>query len=107
MIRALPFAFALALLATPVQAERLLIERVQAQAGMTLPENGMSKREVQAKFGAPAEQLAPRGGQRAAWPVIERWRYGGFTVYFDRGRVVNAVLNQAAPSETGPAPVQR
>lgn len=105
MSRALPLA--LLLLTAPVHADRLLIERVQSQAGMSLPTHGMSEAEVKAKFGNPLEALSPRGGERAAWPVIQRWRYDNFTVYFDRGRVLSAVLNRAAPNETGPAPAQR
>lgn len=93
--------------AAPAQAERLLIERVQAGDAATLPAHGQSKAQVEARFGAPQQKLDPRGGQRAAWPVIHRWVYPEFTVYFERERVINAVLNRASPQEIGPAPVEQ
>jgi hypothetical protein len=91
--------------ATPAHADRLLIERARAAEAANLPARGMSMSQVEAKFGAPSQKLEPRGGQRAEWPVIHRWVYPQFTVYFERDRVVNAVLNRASPHETGPAPV--
>lgn len=93
--------------AAPAQADRLLIERSRAAEAANLPDRGLSMAQVEAKFGAPQQKLEPRGGQRAAWPVIHRWVYSEFTVYFERDRVVNAVLNRAAPQEQGPAPVAR
>ncbi|MBS3896684.1 hypothetical protein [Silanimonas sp.] len=93
--------------AAPAQADRLLIERVQAGEAAQLPARGQSMAQVEARFGAPQQRLEPRGGQRAAWPVIHRWVYPEFTVYFERDRVINAVLNRAAPEELGPIPVQR
>lgn len=93
--------------AAPAQADRLLIERVQAGEAAQLPASGQSMAQVEARFGAPQQRLEPRGGQRAAWPVIHRWVYPEFTVYFERDRVINAVLNRAAPEELGPIPVQR
>jgi hypothetical protein len=98
----LALAFAL-----PAQADRLLIERVQAGETANLPARGQSMAQVEARFGAPQQKLEPRGGQRAAWPVIHRWVYADFTVYFERDRVINAVLNRASPTEIGPAPVPR
>lgn len=89
----------------PAFADRLLIERVQAADAASLPARGQTMAQVEAKFGAPKEKLAPRGGQSAAWPAIHRWVYQDFTVYFEQSRVINAVVNRAASTETGPAPV--
>ena len=69
--------------------------------------SGMRMAEVEARYGAPAERLDPRGGQKRDWPTINRWVYPGFTVYFERDRVVNAVLNKAASNEIGPKPAIR
>ncbi|MFN3965932.1 hypothetical protein [Silanimonas lenta] len=91
--------------AAPAHADRLLIERTRAAEAANLPARGMTMAQVEAKFGAPSQKLEPRGGQRPQWPVIHRWVYPQFTVYFERDRVVNAVLNRASPNETGPAPV--
>lgn len=90
--------------AAPAQADRLLIERAQASESANLPARGQTMAQVEATFGAPQQKLEPRGGQSAAWPVIHRWVYPEFTVYFERERVVDAVLNKAAPQEQGPAP---
>ena len=90
--------------ATPAHADRLLIERAQASESASLPARGMTMAQVEAKFGAPAQKLEPRGGQRAQWPVIHRWEYPTFTVYFERSKVIDAVLNKAAPQEQGPKP---
>jgi hypothetical protein len=91
----------------PAHADRLLIERAQASESANLPARGMTMAQVEAKFGAPAQKMEPRGGQRAQWPVIHRWQYPTFTVYFERSRVIDTVLNQAAPMELGPAPATR
>ncbi|PJJ99383.1 hypothetical protein CO641_07415 [Lysobacteraceae bacterium NML91-0213] len=97
----------LLLMAGSASADVLLIERVQAQSRVALPTQGMRMAEVEARYGAPAERLDPRGGQKRDWPTINRWVYPGFTVYFERDRVVNAVLNKAAANEIGPRPAIR
>ncbi|WP_058834561.1 hypothetical protein [Luteimonas abyssi] len=88
-------------------ADVLLIDRVEAQSRTRLPAQGMRMADVEAHFGTPSEKLDPRGGQKRDWPAINRWVYPGFTVYFERERVVSAVLNQASPNETGPRPAIR
>lgn len=100
-----PFATAASEAPTP-RGDVLLVERVQASAGMHLPVRGMSMAQVEARFGAPAQKLDPRGGQKSQWPVIHRWSYPTFTVYFERDRVINAVANQATPEEIGPKPIR-
>ena len=89
----------------PAHADTLLIERAQMAQSMPHPARGMSMAAVEKKYGAPAQKLEPRGGQKPQWPVINRWQYAQYIVYFDRGRVVDVVLNQATPEEIGPAPV--
>ena len=108
MLRNVLIAATLALaFAAPAQADRLLIERSRAAEAANLPARGQSMAQVEAKYGAPSQKLEPRGGQSSAWPVIHRWVYPQFTVYFENDRVVNAVLNRAAPNETGLAPATR
>ena len=98
-----------ALLATAgsAGADTLLIDRVQQQAGTVMPTRGMSMSDVEARFGAPSERMDPRGGQKRQWPTINRWVYPGFTVYFEKSRVIDAVANQATAGETGPKPAIR
>ena len=84
-------------------AETLLIERVQEE-NMALPARGMAMSQVEARFGAPAQRLDPRGGQKRQWPTIHRWQYPGFVVYFERDKVIDAVAIKADSTETGPKP---
>lgn len=102
-------ALALAVLAPAVGAETLLVERVQAEAVITLPSRGSSMSQVQAKFGAPVQKLPPIAGpnSRKHNPPITRWVYPAFEVYFEYNHVIDAVLIRATPTEIGPAPVRQ
>ncbi|MCI1709715.1 MAG: hypothetical protein LKM39_04630 [Chiayiivirga sp.] len=82
----------------------LLIERVESEP--ELPVRGLSMGDIEARYGAPEERLDPRGGQKSQWPVINRWVYPSFVVYFEDSRVIDVVARKAAPLETGPKPVQ-
>jgi len=84
----------------------LLIQRVQ-QKPAHLPTRGMTTQHVEQRYGAPKQRLSPVGGQKRVWPAIERWVYPDFTVYFEHGRVIDAVVNQASPDEIGPKPAKR
>ncbi len=91
-------------LAGAVSAETLLVERVQEEPGMAMPARGMTMAQVQARFGAPADRLDPRGGQKRQWPTINRWSYPSFVVYFEKDKVIDAVAIRAAANEIGPKP---
>ena len=97
---------ALLAFAGTASADTLLVDRAQ-QASVSMPARGMSMSDVEARFGAPSERLDPRGGQKRQWPTINRWVYPAFTVYFEKSRVIDAVANQATPTETGPKPAIR
>lgn len=88
-------------------ADVLLVNRVKQEAGISEPARGMSMAQVQARFGAPAKRLDPRGGQKSQWPTINRWEYPQFIVYFEKNKVIDVVLVQATPTEIGPAPVSQ
>ena len=102
-------ALALAVLAPAAGAETLLVERVQAENAITLPTRGATMAQVQAKFGAPVQKLAPVAGpnSRRHNPPITRWVYPAFEVYFEYDHVIDAVLIKASPTEIGPAPVRQ
>lgn len=85
-------------------AEVLLVERVQLEPRAAMPAHGLTMAQVEARFGAPSQRLDPRGGQKRQWPTINRWQYPGFTVYFEKNKVIDAVANQAVASEIGPKP---
>jgi hypothetical protein len=98
---------ALFVLAGTASAETLLIDRVQQENKAALPARGMTMAQVEARFGAPADRLDPRGGQKRQWPTINRWSYPGFTVYFEKNKVIDAVANKADETEIGPKPAIR
>lgn len=84
------------------QADTLLIDRVRAERGQNLPTRGMSMTQVEQRFGAPASKLSPAGGDSRWHPTINRWVYANYIVYFERDRVIDAVMNHATPNEIGP-----
>jgi hypothetical protein len=90
-------AFAAANLAS---ADTLLMDRVKQERGMNSPSRGMTMAQVEARFGAPSSKLDPRGGDTKLHPVINRWVYPEYTVYFERDRVINSVMNKG-PNEIG------
>jgi hypothetical protein len=50
------------------------------------PKRGSTMTEVEKHFGAPVEKHATVGQ-----PPITRWDYAGFSVFFERDRVIHAV----------------
>jgi len=46
------------------------------------------------------EKLNPAGGDTKLHPVINRWVYPEYTVYFERDRVISSVMNKG-PNEIG------
>jgi|GEM_PF-196786 len=101
-MKKIPFLLFLVLLSpdsmvSVAQADNLLIDRVRAtEARKGLPRRGQTTTQVERDFGAPREKLEPRGGQKSQWPVINRWVYPGYTVYFERNRVIDVVLSGGA-----------
>ena len=89
-----------------VQADTLLIDRVEAEKALPLPTRGLSMSDIEARYGAPEERLDPRGGQSSQWPVINRWVYPSFIVYFEKNHVIDVVARKATALETGPKPIQ-
>jgi hypothetical protein len=83
-------------------ADTLLMQRVQQERGMHAPHRGMSMAQVEHRFGAPSAKLSPAGGDTPRHPVIHRWVYPGYTVYFERTHVIDSVANHASPTEVGP-----
>lgn len=89
---------------TSAHADTLLIERVEAEP--ELPVRGLSMGDIEARYGAPLERLDPRGGQKPQWPVINRWVYPTFIVYFEQSKVIDVVARKATAMETGPKPAE-
>lgn len=98
-------ALGLAVVASSAAADTLLMERTQKEASMALPTRGMSMNQVESRYGAPRSKLDPRGGNKPQHPVINRWEYDNFIVYFERTHVIDAVAKRADASELGPKPM--
>ena len=62
-----------------------------------LPQRGLSMAQVEQRYGAPVDKLPTAGGDAPRHPPINRWRYNGYTVYFERNRVIHSVVDSAAP----------
>lgn len=101
-------ALGLAMFATApaATADTLLMQRTQKEASMNLPTRGMSMTQVESRFGEPRTKLDPRGGNRPQHPVINRWEYDNFIVYFEKSHVIDAVAKRADANEIGPKPVR-
>jgi hypothetical protein len=84
-------------LAFSVQADVLLIERVEAKAGTDVPQKSATMDQVRAKYGDPMGQRAAVGD-----PPITRWEYADFIVYFEHQHVITTVLKKSKPTEIGP-----
>ena len=81
-------ALMLALVATPLLAETLVIDSQVQLRPVTreLPRRGASMSAVETRFGAPKSRHAAVGQ-----PPITRWDYDGFSVYFENSLVLHAV----------------
>ena len=89
--------------AQATRGDSLLIQRVQQEKAMNLPKRGMTMAQVERHYGAPVRKLAPRGGDTKLHPLINRWEYGEFIVYFEHDHVIHAVLNTPAGNNRHPA----
>ncbi len=69
-----------------------------AAATVVVPGKGESQVSVLRAFGEPLTRHAPVGGEAPTHPPITRWDYAGFSVFFERAHVVDAVVpGQPAP----------
>jgi len=82
--------------AVPAAADVLLIEEVRERMRRDLPANGLTRAEVEQRYGAPNQRLAPVGE-----PPITRWVYGDFSVYFEYDLVIDSVLHHGAALSGG------
>lgn len=103
-VLAIGSAFAAAALLTPIAHADVLAAPAKPQQRHAarhdtvghLPSRGMSMAQVERRFGAPVGKLPSAGGESPRHPTINRWRYTGYTVYFERNRVIHSVPDAAA-----------
>ncbi len=84
-----------------VQADVLLIDRVEAKAGFDVPQKSSTMNQVRAKYGDPVNEHGAVGE-----PPITRWDYPEFIVYFEHQHVITTVLKKSKPTEIGPDSVE-
>jgi hypothetical protein len=89
------------------QADTLLVDRVKHERHWDAPGRGMSMSQVEQHFGAPKDKLSPAGGDSKVHPVINRWVYDNYVVYFERDRVITIVASRATTNEIGPRPANQ
>lgn len=84
--------------ATAVHADTFDVRSSAARSTRAdTPQRGMTMAQVERAYGAPVDKLPTAGGDAPRHPPINRWRYNGFTVYFERSRVIHSVVDAAAP----------
>jgi hypothetical protein len=66
-------------------------------APLALPAKGASMQTVVKQFGQPAHKHPAAGGGKPEHPPITRWDYDGFSVFFERNHVVDAVIPGQPP----------
>jgi hypothetical protein len=94
LCRPLIVAALVGLSAPAVAGDVLLIDAVarnQQAAEHSVPAPGLSMQQVEQRYGAPAQMLAPVGD-----PPITRWVYDDFIVYFEYDRVIHSVVRRGA-----------
>jgi len=65
------------------------MEPANSPDGLLRPTKGMTMDSVTAKFGAPDEEIDAVGE-----PPITRWKYDGYTVYFEHNRVIHSAVHK-------------
>lgn len=89
---------AVLMLAPCANAEALAVQGAKHRSAESsqVPTRGMSMAQVEQRFGAPVQKLPAAGGDAPRHPTINRWRYNGYTVYFERNRVIHSVFDTAS-----------
>lgn len=106
-IRTVISVVCLAALASTAWAETLVVnDKVTVrESNVPHPARGMRMSQVEQKFGQPLNRH-PTVGE----PPITRWDYAGFAVFFEKDRVIHAVITPAegasgrAAAQPGSAP---
>lgn len=82
------------LLATPFAAwaDVVQLPETAAAAPSAVPQKGHSMAAVSKQFGAPSTKHPAAGGDTRKHPPITRWDYPGYSVFFERGHVIDVVV---------------
>jgi hypothetical protein len=91
-------------------AETVVVnDQVQVRESQVGPKRGSTMGEVEKRFGAPVTRHPTVGGGSQKQPPITRWDYNGFSVVFERDRVIDTVATggeapQPEPSQQSSQP---
>ena len=90
-------------LAGAAVAETIVVnDQVQVRdSQVDRPKRGLTMDEVEKRFGAPSTRHPAVGGSSQQQPPITRWDYSGFTVVFERDRVIDAVVSGGSAPTAG------
>ena len=82
-------------LASAAVAETIVVnDEVQVRdSQVDRPKRGLTMDEVEKHFGAPVTRHPAVGGSSPQQPPITRWDYNGFSVVFERERVIDSVVS--------------
>lgn len=69
-----------------------------AMTNTSLPSKGTRMADVEKKFGEPVAKRPTVGGDTPKHPPITRWDYPGFSVIFEKDKVIDAVIPGAPPA---------
>ena len=94
MFKASAPLLALIFIATPLQAETLLLDAIaeeppNSSAGLLRPGPGDDMQTVESRFGKPESSYGPVGE-----PPISRWTYSDYSVYFEYDKVLISVVHR-------------
>ena len=86
-------------------AETLVVnDGVQVrESQLDRPKRGLTMDDVEKHFGAPVTRHPTVGGSSAQQPPITRWDYNGFSVVFERDRVIHSVVTGSSVTSTSVA----
>jgi len=81
-------------LASAAVAETVVVnDEVQVRdSQLQRPRRGVTMDEVEKRFGAPVTRHPAVGGSSEHQPPITRWDYTGFSVFFERDKVIDSVV---------------
>ncbi len=69
---------------TVVEGDQVMVR----ESDIVRPHRGMTMHAVETKFGAPQQRHEAVGE-----PPISRWDYSGYTVFFEKDRVIHTVVD--------------
>ncbi|MGB6605539.1 MAG: hypothetical protein WA747_01720 [Steroidobacteraceae bacterium] len=87
-------------------AETIVVnDQVQVrESRLDVPKRGLSMGDVEKQFGAPVTRHPAVGGGAPHRPPITRWDYSGFSVFFEKDRVIDSVVTGGeTPAAAQPA----